>query len=75
MNRVGCTSGLAISPGALVVLRIIWGFIGPEHARFASFVTGPREVLNYLAALMRFSSRRYVGHSPALRWFSLSSLW
>jgi cytochrome b len=50
---------------ALVLLRLIWGFIGPEHARFATFVTGPREVLNYLAALVRFSSRRYVGHSPA----------
>jgi cytochrome b len=50
--------------GGLVVLRVIWGFIGPEHARFASFLTGPRAALNYLAGLIRFSSRRYIGHSP-----------
>jgi cytochrome b len=50
---------------ALVVLRVIWGFIGPEHAQFASFVRGPRLVFDYLAGLVRFSSRRYLGHSPA----------
>lgn len=49
----------------LVVLRVIWGFIGPENARFASFLRGPRLVLNYLAGLVRFSSPRYLGHSPA----------
>lgn len=49
----------------LVVLRVAWGFIGPEHARFSSFVRGPAEVLGYLGGLVRFSSRRYLGHSPA----------
>lgn len=51
--------------GVLVVLRVAWGFIGPEHARFSSFVRGPAEVLGYLGGLVRFSSRRYLGHSPA----------
>jgi cytochrome b len=50
---------------ALVVLRVVWGFIGPENARFVSFVRGPRAVLDYLAGLVRFSSKRYLGHSPA----------
>lgn len=50
---------------ALVVLRVVWGFLGPEHARFADFVTGPRAVIDYLAGLIRFKSRRYLGHSPA----------
>jgi cytochrome b len=50
---------------ALIVLRIVWGFIGPEHARFASFLWGPGSVLHYLSGLLRFSSPRYLGHSPA----------
>ena len=49
----------------LVILRIVWGFIGPENAQFINFVRGPRLVLEYLAGLVRFSSRRYLGHSPA----------
>jgi cytochrome b len=49
----------------LVVLRVIWGFVGPENARFVGFVRGPRLVLDYLASLIRRSSKRYVGHSPA----------
>jgi cytochrome b len=49
----------------LVVLRVLWGFVGSEHARFVDFVSSPREVLRYLVGLTRFSSKRYLGHSPA----------
>lgn len=48
-----------------VLLRVVWGFIGPEHARFASFVKTPAAVFAYLGDLIRFRSKRYVGHSPA----------
>jgi len=50
---------------ALVLVRIVWGFIGPDYARFASFVRGPRVTFGYFADLIRFSSKRYLGHSPA----------
>src|SRR3954447_17953964 len=49
----------------LVIARVIWGFTGPEHARFIGFVRGPRAVFDYLTGLVRFSSARYLGHSPA----------
>jgi cytochrome b len=58
-------SWLGYLAGALVVLRIVWGFVGPENARFVNFVRGPRAVFDYLAGLIRFSSKRYLGHSPA----------
>lgn len=51
--------------GVIVILRVAWGFFGTEHARFVSFVRGPRLVFDYLAGLIRFSSPRYLGHSPA----------
>lgn len=44
----------------LVAFRIAWGFIGTRHARFASFVRGPRVLLAYL----RERGRATVGHNP-----------
>jgi cytochrome b len=50
---------------AIVALRVIWGLVGPERARFSDFVRGPRAVLGYLGGLVRLRSPRYLGHSPA----------
>ena len=53
------------SAGVIVVLRILWGLIGPRHARFTDFVYRPAKVLAYAFALLRGHARRYIGHSPA----------
>jgi cytochrome b len=51
--------------GSIVLLRIFWGFVGPEYARFNNFAYGPGTVVRYLGGLLRRQSRRYLGHSPA----------
>lgn len=51
--------------GGLVLLRLVWGIVGPPHARFRNFVRPPREVLAYLREVASRRARRHVGHNPA----------
>jgi cytochrome b len=44
----------------LVVFRIVWGFVGTRHARFAGFLRGPAALVAYL----RERGRATVGHNP-----------
>jgi len=53
----------------LLIFRIIWGFIGSTHARFASFLPNREAITNYLQG----KSPRFLGHNPigALSVFAL----
>ena len=47
---------------ALLVFRIVWGFLGTDTARFASFVKGPGTVLAYLRGGHDHKATK--GHNP-----------
>lgn len=49
----------------LLLWRLLWGFVGPRHARFGDFVFSPRIVLGYLRDVLTLRARRYLGHNPA----------
>lgn len=49
---------------AIVALRLVWGFVGSVHARFADFVHGPGKVAAYVRALFAGREPRYLGHNP-----------
>lgn len=66
-------SGYAIL--ALLLFRLGWGFVGNRHARFASFVRGPRAVLDYLGSLTgRRPAVAHHGHNPLGGWSALAML-
>jgi len=48
----------------MVVLRVLWGFVGTRYARFDSFAFSPMSVFEYLKGALRGSGIRYVGHNP-----------
>lgn len=55
---------LGYALGILLSLRIIWGFIGPHNARFASFLPTPRRVAKHLHDLKQRTVDPREGHNP-----------
>ena len=70
--RIHMLSGYAIL--ALILFRVIWGFIGNTHARFSNFVAGPLTAIGYARGLVSGSGRAYLGHNPLGGWSVLVML-
>ena len=49
--------------GVLIVFRLVWGFVGGEHSRFADFVR-PSRVGEHISGLLHRRSERTLGHNP-----------
>ncbi|WOF45359.1 cytochrome b/b6 domain-containing protein [Sphingopyxis indica] len=47
----------------LLVFRLVWGFIGGEHARFANFLR-PSGLFSHIRELMTGHPERTIGHNP-----------
>jgi len=62
-----------VAAGA-VAIRLVWGLVGSAHARFSSFVTGPRKLFDHLSDMLAGRERRYVGHNPAAGAMALALL-
>lgn len=56
---------LGYTMAGLVAFRILWGLVGTRHARFASFVRGPKAAGRYLGSMLRGRPEHYTGHNPA----------
>lgn len=65
-------SGCAIL--ALLVFRVLWGFIGSGPSRFAAFLKGPRTVLRYGANLFRREEPLHLTHNPLGAWSVVAML-
>lgn len=54
--------------GAVVPLRLVWGFAGNRYARFAHFLRPPQATLRYLRQAAAARAPRHVGHNPLGGW-------
>jgi cytochrome b len=63
LKRVNEWAGYAIV--GLLVIRILWGFVGTTYARFGNFLYRPSTVMRFLIDTARFRAKRYLGHNPA----------
>lgn len=49
--------------GLLLVFRLVWGFVGGEHSRFADFAR-PRRLGEHISRLLRGRAEPDLGHNP-----------
>lgn len=49
---------------ALIAIRVVWGFVGPRHARFADFPPSVGAALDHLTEIVSGRRHAHVGHSP-----------
>jgi len=59
---------------AVVAVRLLWGFTGSGHARFADFIRGPRATLRYASLVLGAREPRYLGHNPLGAWMIVTLL-
>lgn len=63
-------SGYAVL--ALLIFRILWGFVGSTTSRFSDLVKGPLAGLTHLRALLGAGAPREAGHNAVGGWMVLA---
>lgn len=55
---------LGYAATAWVGVRVLWGFVGPRHARFADFFPTPARLTRHVRALLQGTPEHHWGHNP-----------
>jgi cytochrome b len=74
MNAMDWHMRFGLSILALVLFRIVWGFVGGTHSRFADFVKGPRHGMAFLKAMLQGREPPTAGHNPVAGMMMLALL-
>jgi cytochrome b len=59
---------------ALLIFRIVWGFIGSAPSRFGTFLAGPSTVFRYALTLLRRDEDHHLSHNPLGGWSVMAML-
>ena len=49
---------------ALVLARVVWGFVGSRHARFADFFPTPGRIARHVRGMLSGHAEFHWGHNP-----------
>lgn len=55
---------LGYAASALVLARVVWGFVGTPHARFSSFFPTPARLAHHVRLMWARQPEHTVGHNP-----------
>lgn len=50
---------------SLLIIRILWGFVGTKHAKFSDFVFSKQDITQFIKDTFSLKAKRYLGHNPA----------
>lgn len=53
---------------ALIIFRIIWGFVGSDTSQFGFFIKSPANSIHHLKELKEGGTLYHVGHNPLGAW-------
>ena len=71
LNWMGWHARAGTALLALVLFRLVWGFVGSDTARFTHFLTSPSVAARHLTHLFRREPDARIGHNPAGGWMVL----
>ena len=71
MDNMDRHSQLGYALLALVLFRIVWGFVGGTYARFSDFLHGPGKIMKYARTLSETKPDPIAGHNPLGGWMVL----
>lgn len=55
---------LGYATGGLIAFRVVWGIVGPPHARLRALLPGPSDVISYTRDILKREPSGVAGHSP-----------
>lgn len=55
---------LGYTASALVVARVVWGFVGSRYARFSDFFPTPARLRHHMRQMLARTPDPHVGHNP-----------
>lgn len=64
-------SMLGLTLALIVILRLIWGFIGSRWTKFSSLRLHPVDLFGYFRTIFSSKKKEYTGHNPATSWTML----